>query len=177
MLLMNAAVELFAQQGSRNVSIGQICEWADISRPTFYRCFTDKEALVAAIYEESVSLPVQDILFRGRLSEPQALRKDVDRMLDAIFDNAPLARMVFADVGDPKSAGAAVIDRFFDEAAQKLARDLRRAGGPQLSRPYLKAVMAAIQWLVKDAIDAGLSSRQRAAAKDAAFQLVLKALS
>ena len=44
--LLETARRLFVEQGTQAVSVSGICKAADISRPTFYRCFPDKAALV-----------------------------------------------------------------------------------------------------------------------------------
>ena len=63
--ILSAAVDLFRQQGSRGISISQLCTAADVSRPTFYKCFEDKEDLIYELYGEAVHQPVDDILLAG----------------------------------------------------------------------------------------------------------------
>jgi AcrR family transcriptional regulator len=174
--LVDAAVDLFSEHGSTNVSIGALCRHADVSRPTFYRCFDDKDALLAAIYEEAVDAHVAGMLIRGRIGDASRLREELDRMLDGIFDNAALARLVFRESADPSSGAAAIVDRAFERAARELARGLARGGQEKPSSVYLKSLMAAIQWLVNDAIVKGLAPRHRRQAKDAVFTLVSRAL-
>lgn len=174
--IMAAAVELFADSGTRPVSIAQICERADVSRPTFYRCYPDKEALVAAIYDNAVNAPVEDMLLQGRLSDTDSLEAGVGRMLDAIFEQAPLARLIFIEASDPTSPAAQIVDRAFERAAMALAGDLEKMGRPVPSRVYLKSIMAAVQWIAFDAIRKGLRARDVKEAKGAALAVILKGL-
>ena len=175
-IILDAAVELFAASGTRAVSIARICDHADVSRPTFYRCYADKDALVAAIYEDAVNAPVQTLLLRARLNEPGELKSGIDQMLEGIFEQAPLARLMFIEANDPTSPAAHIVDRAFEKAADGLARDLKRLGAEVPSRTYLKSVMAAIQWIAFDAIRKGLSRRDIAGAKQAAYDLIVRAL-
>lgn len=50
-IITRAAVDLFSKHGTKPVSIAQICTHADVSRPTFYRCFKDKDELIASMLQ------------------------------------------------------------------------------------------------------------------------------
>ena len=92
--LLDTAIVLFAERGSRQVSINDLCAAAEVSRPTFYRCFTDKDGLVEALYREAVMGPIESIVLSSlttRAREPGWLRRANDEMLDAIFAEAPAA--------------------------------------------------------------------------------------
>ncbi len=73
-IVTKAAVTLFAENGVRGVSIAQICAQAEVSRPTFYRCFEDKDALVSRIYEESVNAYVETFLAGSHLQDTKQLK-------------------------------------------------------------------------------------------------------
>ncbi len=170
------AVALFAREGTRSVSIARICAAAEVSRPTFYRCYADKDALVEDIYARAVATPSSDFQLRADLRDTAALREQLDALLDALFDNADIARVIFVEASDPGSPAAQIIEAGFNRAARTLAQDLERAGATPPSTTYLKSVMAAVQWLVHDAIRKGLDARSRAEAKEAAYRLVVNAL-
>lgn len=174
--IVDAAVELFAERGVSAVSVAKLCAAADISRPTFYRCFEDKHALVTHIYAIAVNAHVEGLLLSGDLRDPAGLRASLDDMLSAIFANATLARLVFAESADPASPAARIVDRAFEQAADVLSRDLAAAGQTPPSRVYLKSLMAAVQWIVHDAIRKGLDERTRREASSAAFELITRAL-
>ena len=46
-IILDAAVELFSQEGVKAVSVSRICQQAGVSRDTCYRCFEDKGTLVS----------------------------------------------------------------------------------------------------------------------------------
>ncbi len=171
-IITQAAVSLFAEQGVRAVSVAQVCARADVSRPTFYRCFEDKDALVSRIYEESVNHFVETFLAGARLRDSEKLKHQLDELLESIFDRSELAQLVFRESSDPDSPAARIIDEAFEHAA-----DVMTQGGDKHSRVYLKSVMAAVQWIVQDAIRKGLTESNRAEAKSAAFHLVSRVLS
>lgn len=172
--LIEAAVELFAQQGSRAVSISQICSLANISRPTFYRCFKDKEALVYALYQEAVKQPVEDIMLKG-LAGPKVdqdwIKASLEQLFDAIFANARFADLVFMESNDPASPAYAIVNHAFDQVADVMEQAITKNTGRKPSRVLLKSQMAACQWIVHDAIRKGLDDATRAEAKAAAWEL------
>ena len=52
--IMDAALELFAQQGYANCSIAQLASHSDISKGLMYNYFESKEALLVAIIEDGM---------------------------------------------------------------------------------------------------------------------------
>ena len=50
--IIESAIELFEKQGLEDVTLEQICELADISRPTFYSYYKSKQELIAALGEK-----------------------------------------------------------------------------------------------------------------------------
>lgn len=175
--ILAAAVELFRRQGSKAVSISQICARAGISRPTFYRCFPDKAALVMALYEQSVNQPVDLIMLqglRGGESSQSQVQAALDALLDTIFDNARFAELVFIESNDPESPAFAIVNNAFEKIAGELGDAMGRSEPP--SALLLKALMAACQWIVHDAIRKGLNEVTRAEAKAVAWELTGKVL-
>lgn len=173
--IREAAAVLFAESGSQAVSISQICKQAQISRPTFYRCFADKEALIASLYQLSIFEPVQDILLSkltGSDISEGSLKEALYEMLDAMFEHGPWAELVFAESNNPTSPAFQIVNTAFDQAAKATQLWLQSSGRPVLDDKTLKAVMAACQWLVHDAIRAGLTKQAVAEAKASTWALV-----
>ena len=50
-LLAKTSLELFKEQGYDNVSVQDICDHLEITKPTFYRFVPGKEALISLYYE------------------------------------------------------------------------------------------------------------------------------
>jgi len=53
--IMNAALELFAQEGYANCSIAQLATYTGISKGLMYNYFESKEALLSAIIEDGMN--------------------------------------------------------------------------------------------------------------------------
>ncbi|MCB9585104.1 MAG: TetR/AcrR family transcriptional regulator [Polyangiaceae bacterium] len=171
-LILEGAAELFAVSGSRGVSIAQICEHVEVSRPTFYRCFADKEALVEQLYQQAVRGPVElnmlSLLRRGQMG---GTREGLEKLADEIFANAKLAQLVFVESADPSSPAYAIVQRSFDDAAKEVEAWYCERGLTAPSRTLLKATMVAAQWIVHDAITRGLSPKNKRDAKAALWEL------
>ncbi|MCB9656865.1 MAG: TetR/AcrR family transcriptional regulator [Polyangiales bacterium] len=172
--LLDTAIVLFAERGSRQVSINDLCAAAEVSRPTFYRCFTDKDGLVEALYREAVMGPIESIVLSSlatRAREPGWLRRANDEMLDAIFAEAPAAALLFVESADPTSQAHAIIQRAFDDIGATLRKVMRKAGAQPLSPVAQKAMLVACQFIVHDAIQKGLTAKARREAKEATWEL------
>jgi len=55
--ILDVAKELFTQRGFSNVAVRDICRAADVTPPTVYYYFKNKEALFDAVVRKSVSMP------------------------------------------------------------------------------------------------------------------------
>lgn len=171
-VILEGAAELFAVSGSRGVSIAQICEHVSISRPTFYRCFSDKDALVEELYQQAVRGPVElNMLSLLRAGEVGGTREGLEKLADEIFANAKLAQLVFVESSDPSSPAYAIVQRSFDAAAKEIEAWYRGHKQQAPSRTLLKATMIAAQWIVHDAITRGLSPKIEREAKVALWEL------
>ena len=120
-IITQAAIALFVEHGTRSTSIAQICAKADVSKPTFYRCFKDKEALVSRLYDASVNAHVGSLLKATLPNNQQkdqpidvAIQDALNDLLDAIFQQAPLAQLLIREYGDPHSPAAHIIDSAFE---------------------------------------------------------------
>lgn len=173
--IREAAAALFVEQGSQAVSISQICKRTHISRPTFYRCFEDKDALVRSLYQQSIFTPIQEILLKhlpNQGNDPDWLHTTLDEMLEAIFGQARFAELVFAESNNPGSPAYRIVNEAFEQSADIIEMWLKQSKREQLPRAFMKSVMAACQWLVQNAIRQGLSEQSRNEAKQSTWLLV-----
>lgn len=175
--IIHAATSLFSKHGSRTVSISKICLLADITRPTFYRCFKDKDALLSELYQNSVYQSVQDILithFQNSGNDKSWVHAALDDVYDAIFEQAELADLLFREASDPHSPAYGVINSAFETIAATMIEALGINKERNEMTIYFKAVMAANQWIVHDAINKGLSDKNRTEAKQACWLMASK---
>jgi AcrR family transcriptional regulator len=77
--ILEAATELFADQGLSPTTVDQIAERADVSQTTFFNYFPTKTALVDALIADLVTL------FDGIVAGAQGADDPVARALDVLF--------------------------------------------------------------------------------------------
>lgn len=172
--IVDAAVRLFAEQGTGTVSIQDICAAADVSRPTFYRCFDNKDALVAYLYQVAVRDPMRLNLAAvlDQAADADAVQRALHTMVDRIFAHPELAAFLFVESADQSSAAHAIVNEAFDEATDRLHLWYRDRGATPPSRTAIRGAMAACQWIAHDAIRRGLDDDVRDDAKAAMWELM-----
>jgi AcrR family transcriptional regulator len=182
--IIKAATALFSEHGSKAVSISQICLLADITRPTFYRCFEDKDALLEELYQSAVSKAVDDMLQQNPFTAANAIQIKIaiEQVYETIFKQAKLADLLFREASDPNSPAYSIINNAFERISMALleALHIEQDTGQQSTghhKVYLKALMAANQWIVHDAIIKGLSEEDKQQAKQASWMMTKKLFS
>ncbi len=171
------SVQLMLEQGTRELSISKICQQADISRPTFYRCFKDLDDLFGWLYQSSVNEHTEALIFecfRSERASSEDLHRAIDLLFDAIFEGSDLAELIFRESNDESSPAFAVVDESFERILDVI--EARMPGGDASQRRYLKSILAACQWIAHDTIRTGLSKKNIKEAKQAAWMLVSHAL-
>jgi len=73
--LLDAAVELFTEQGCDVTSVEQICARADMARKTFYNYFPSKEHLIYLLSEQRIFDESRRLLERARASSDHRLEQ------------------------------------------------------------------------------------------------------
>ena len=182
--IVDAAVELFLEEGSQAVSIMQICDRADVSRSTFYRSFEDKDALLHHLYHVSVIEPVEQYILESLDqfgATEDSMRQTLDATFEAIFANSDYAELVFRESDDPNSPAFALVNRTFDGIVELLQNRLpgfiaKKGYEREVDGVFLKSLLRANQWIAHNAIAQGLTPETRRVAKDAAFRLIQSSL-
>ncbi len=83
--LIKVGEALFIKHGMRRVTVKEICKQADVSKPTFYKFFENKEALAREIAEQWIDDVVEtiegieeaDIPFQDKLLRLLAIKKEL----------------------------------------------------------------------------------------------------
>lgn len=73
--LLEAAVELFSEQGCELTSVEQICARADMARKTFYNYFPSKEHLIYLLSEQRIFDESRRLLEHARASAESTLEQ------------------------------------------------------------------------------------------------------
>ncbi|GAB5449812.1 MAG: hypothetical protein Hals2KO_01400 [Halioglobus sp.] len=178
-IILEAAVELFSARGSRTVSISDICVQANVSRHTYYRCFTDKDELIRLLYQTSVNDHMEAISGAADVdySDPLWLHRAFEYTIDAILEQHKVAQFLFVESSDPNSHAHTVINEALDKVVLRMQRWCMSHYGQQPSKVFLKSLLMASQWLVQNAIESGMDRKVIAESKQAAEQLYYAAFS
>ena len=155
--ILDAALSRFAARGSASVSVREICQAAEVSRPTFYRCFADKDAVLAALYDEAVATPIRWGV--AGLDSTKNGRALVNRIIDALFARSEHLSFLFAEARDPRSVAHAIVERAHEDAVEAIVRWQEARGQAPLSRTTLRSLMVAWQWMVATHLPRGDAGR------------------
>lgn len=172
--IAQTAVALFAEHGTASVSIAKICRAADVSKPTFYRCFTDKDALVAHVYDETIQQPVAAHMVRllsPADGDTARTRQSLALLAEGVFEQADAARLLFRESADTASPAHRIVSDAYDEACDAVERFYGKHGLTPPTRTTMRATMAACQWILHDAITRGLTPTAREDAVEAMWQI------
>lgn len=77
--LLDAAEQCFQQYGVQKTTIGDICDMAQVSRTSVYRCFKNREAVLEAVMLRDASR-----IFRDMLAHISRFEKTEDRIVEAL---------------------------------------------------------------------------------------------
>ncbi|MBO2455977.1 TetR/AcrR family transcriptional regulator [Actinomadura sp. LCR2-06] len=97
---MEAGLELFGTAGYADTTIEALCERAGLTKRYFYESFTDREALLRAVYDAQIE-PLKDRLItalsRPGMSIDEQIDTGVALFVDGLTADARTARIVFLE--------------------------------------------------------------------------------
>ena len=172
-LILEAAVTLFASNGSAAVSVSDICAAADVSRDTYYRCFSDKDSLIGHLYESSVNEHVLAVLNPDFMDygDENWVSQVSEQTVDAILERSTVAQFLYLESADPNSTAHRRVNDAYDKAALRMRQCAEQQFGHAPAIEYFKSVLFATQWLVHNAIRSGMTEPQVRIAKQSVKQL------
>jgi AcrR family transcriptional regulator len=151
---LDAALELFSEQGFRASTMREIAEKAGISMGNLYHHFPNKEALFERLFERywerllDPELELNKIFLEARF--PEDLELLADAIEKAVADNIPYILLIYVDVIEFRGRHIhtfyeAMGERFQAVYGERLAE--RKAKGEIGDVDPLLAVMVATRWL------------------------------
>lgn len=161
---LDAGLELFGTVGYRATSVRLLCKQAGLIDRYFYKNFRDTEALLAAVYTESLDqIQAQVLAAIARHNAAEASPRMIEAGLDAFFaafENSRVARVCWLEILGVSPA----IDQLYTSRIQQFAELLIAVARSMLSRMPLSANEAritgvalvgaisqsALQWLLED---------------------------
>ena len=132
--ILNAAYDLFARRGIRDVGVDEIIERAGVAKATLYRHFPSKDALVLAFLERREQLWTRDFVeagARGRGQTPEEKLLAIFDVFDEWFRNSEFEACSFIntllELGPRHTVGKASID--YLENIRGVVRSLAEEAG------------------------------------------------
>jgi AcrR family transcriptional regulator len=160
--LLDAAIDVVAEQGYAATTVADLTKEAGISRTTFYAMFEDREACFLAAYEAAVDVLTRRVstAFEAEQGWPARVRAGLEALLSSLAAEPQLARLAFVDVGSVGPAAQrryrAALQRmtpFFDEGRDYAPNG--RALPPNTSRMAIGGVVG----LIADELEEGRAER------------------
>ena len=104
--ILNKALELFSTKGYDATSVREICEAADITKPTLYHFYGSKEGVYRALVEGALEGFRERLL--AQIETPRDAARATERVARSYFEAArehrELMRFLFALVHNPPSS-------------------------------------------------------------------------
>ncbi|MEP1470157.1 MAG: TetR family transcriptional regulator [Halieaceae bacterium] len=173
-VITHSAVSLFGDKGTSATSVADICKAAGVSRDTYYRCFSNKEALIDELYESSVNEHVLAVLNPELMDyeDKDWVGSVSDQTVDAILEQSEIAQFLYLESADPGSYAHQLINEAYDRSALRMQQWAVKRFGHAPAPEFFKSLLFATQWLVHNAILAGKKPQQVAIAKQSVQQLL-----
>lgn len=114
--LIEAATELFCKHGIRRVTVEEICNNAGISKMTFYKYFTDKNAIARAVLDALINEGLK--MYYEMIAEPIPFAQKMEKILVLSTSQIHALGSAFLDdLMNPKSA----LHPYFIEQQKKVS--------------------------------------------------------
>jgi AcrR family transcriptional regulator len=131
--VLDAAVELFAQQGYDGTSVTQVITRAGVAKGGFYHHFASKEALLYEVYGDLIGrqLDAMDEIRGRRLPAAETLRALIHDLVVTTAASARPALVFWREMnklGDERTAQYRQQRRRYHDTVRKLVRDAQTAG-------------------------------------------------
>jgi AcrR family transcriptional regulator len=131
--VLDAAVELFAQQGYDGTSVTQVITRAGVAKGGFYHHFASKEALLYEVYGDLIGRQLDgmdEIMARG-LPPAETLRALIQDLVSTTAASARPALVFWREMnrlGDERTAQYRRARRRYHDTVRRLIRDAQTSG-------------------------------------------------
>lgn len=131
--VLDAAVELFAEQGYDGTSVAQVLARAGVAKGGFYHHFASKEALLYEVYGDLIERQLESMtaIVRRGLDPAETLRALIDDLVVSTAASARPALVFWREIsrlGDERTAQYRRQRRRYHDAVRKLVRDGQASG-------------------------------------------------
>ncbi len=143
--IVAAAAAVFARRGFAETRVEDILEEAGVARRTFYKYFTGKEDVLAAVYDLATSELINTMRTVQSPEPLIAVRHGLDLFLDYHVQNARLLRVLVEQALLSDSPLAAARKRFRADLIQLLDVAVRAATGESHDPLLYGALLSALE--------------------------------
>jgi AcrR family transcriptional regulator len=131
--VLDAAVELFAQQGYDGTSVAQVVAAAGVAKGGFYHHFASKEALLYEVYGDLITrqLAVMDEIVARGLPAAETLRALIKDLVVSTAASARPALVFWREMhklGDERTEQYRRERRRYHDTVRRLVRDAQASG-------------------------------------------------
>jgi AcrR family transcriptional regulator len=131
--VLDAAVELFAQQGYDGTSVSQVITRAGVAKGGFYHHFASKEALLYEVYGDLIGRQLEgmDDIMQRQLTPADTLRALIADLVVTTAASARPALVFWREMnrlGDERTAQYRRARRRYHDTVRRLIRDAQATG-------------------------------------------------
>lgn len=131
--VLDAAVNLFAEQGYDATSVAQVIERAGLTKGGFYHHFASKDALLYEVYGDLITgqLERMDAIIGRRLPPADTLRALIVDLVESTAASAQRALVFWRELhrlGDEHTSTYRAARRRYHDAVRKLIRTAQASG-------------------------------------------------
>lgn len=147
-LLMNSALEVFAQKGYHAASISDIIKHAGVARGTFYLYFEGKRAIFDQLLDETLAALYQRIKridpSRGSAGVAAQIEANVDGVLSYLFANKAMLRVLLAEAVGLDSGFDQKLSEFYGQLLDLIRTAISEGKNMKLIEPKIHVAVAAL---------------------------------
>lgn len=166
-------MKVFARRGFAATRVEDVLEEAGVARRTFYRYFTSKEDVLAAVYELATGELLRALDRAIELGDPMA---GVELFLDFHVENAALLRGLLAFAPPPESPLAVHRRNFRARILRLMVRAAEIRGVAPIDGFTYVALVSALEGVALELLDGTPTSAEVGRAKRAIQGLVASGL-
>ncbi len=172
--ILAAAMKVFARRGFAATRVEDVLEEAGVARRTFYRYFTSKEDVLAAVYELATSELVRALgdASHSATDPLGGVRAAVELYLDFHVENAGLLRVLLQQSVRSESPLAGHRRHTRARILELLVRGAEMRGVAPLDGFTYVALVSALEGVALELLDGAASSTEVERAKKAIHALV-----
>jgi AcrR family transcriptional regulator len=131
--VLDAAVDLFAEQGYDGTSVTQVIERAGLTKGGFYHHFASKEALLFEVYGDLITRQLDSMheILSRRLPPAETLRLLIVDLVESTATSARRALVFWRELGrlgDERTAEYRAARRRYHDEVHKLVRQGQTSG-------------------------------------------------